>query len=471
MRSIKNAKGLLAAILLIVTSFSSIYSQDLNSAYFIDNYLYSYRLNPAFIPKQNFVGALISNVNAGSHSNVGLSTFFYPQDDGDLMTFLHPDVGTDQFLSKLHATNKIMVNANYNIGSLGYKTKYFNHDAFQTFEINMRHTTSAMLPYGLFSFLKADSNDDFLYDLSHVYGTTVTYLELAGGAALQFGDLQIGARGKLLVGTHKVRMRVKSMFANLSGEDWSMHSKADLTAAGGGIKFKTKEGALGGYDMIDMKGIKFKPIGLGGLGAAIDLGVSYKVNDYIKVSAAVNDLGYIVWKNKVSGFNSGNTWIVPKDDIPTEGIGGIGTVFKDAINQFKSVYEFLPCKNRYSYQFLTYNAHAGVEFIMPFYKKMSVGVLGSLTDSNIYRYREVRLSLNAAPLSWLSLSVNTAYTSLGWEYGGVITFNTPWFNFFVGTDSYYFKMTPQFIPVDQFNTNLVFGFNYVFKSHPFKKRR
>ena len=84
-------RALLASVALLLASYSESHSQDLQSAYFIDNYTYSYRLNPAFTTKKSFIGGPISNVNAGTNSNVGLSTFFYPR-DGKLATFMHPSV-------------------------------------------------------------------------------------------------------------------------------------------------------------------------------------------------------------------------------------------------------------------------------------------------------------------------------------------------------------------------------------------
>ena len=125
---------ILASFAFLTAVYSECPAQDLQSGYFIDNYSYSYRLNPAFTTKKNFIGGVLSNVNAGTNSNVGLSTFFYPH-DGKLATFMHPSVGREEFLSKLHKNNKIGVNVNYNLASVGYWTKVRDRDVFQTFDI------------------------------------------------------------------------------------------------------------------------------------------------------------------------------------------------------------------------------------------------------------------------------------------------------------------------------------------------
>ncbi len=468
----KSIRGIIKIIslLLVLSASVDLYSQDLQSAYFVDSYLYSYRLNPAFQPSKNFIGALAGNIHAGTHSNVGVSTFFYPDEDGHLKTFLHPSIEREEFLSKLQKTNRIMLNLNYNIASVGYWTEYYKRPAYQTFELNLRNNTSARLPYNLFSFLKNGSGKNFEYDLSNVYAYTNTFLEFASGTSIKFGNLQLGARGKLLIGLQKINLRVREMFAVLSGEFWNLHSTADVTAAGG-IKNKMQQGAWGYYEVIDLKNIKINSLGLGGVGAAIDLGFKYKINDFLNISGSLNDFGVIVWKNNVKGYNDGRSWIFSDSSIEFDGIGSIGTVVNNAINSIKSAYEFLPDnENKISYQSLSYTANLGVEFILPFYKKISLGVLGTFVSGRVFSYKEIRASLNVKPLKWFSASLSCATTSLGLEWGGMVNINLDRFSFFIGTDSYYYKMTRQFIPVDEFNTQIVVGFNYIIKKNPFARR-
>ena len=458
-----------ATLIWLCFSSSEVSAQDLNSAYFIDNYTYSYRLNPAFTTKKNFVGGLLSNVNAGTYSNIGISTLFYPY-EGQLATFMHKSVDKEEFLGKLKDKNRINVNASYNIASTGFWTNFKGKKIFQTFELNLRSNSAAKIPYNLFKFLKGGSEDDFFYDLSHVSAYTQTYLEAAAGTSTRFGNLEVGARAKFLVGTNKMYMNIKQMYASLDGFDWSFHSKAVMTGAGGGIKRRMKEGSMGGYEAVDFNGIKYRPLGLGGLGGAIDIGARYQVNEYINVSASINDLGVIFWRNRVVGYNDGSTWIVSVDDIALDDVGGLGDVIEGIIDKVESVYEFLPDKKNFTTQSLPINFNAGAEFKMPFYKKMSIGLLGSFRSSHLTRYNEFRISLNATPLKWLSLSLNTAYTTFGWQLGGMVNVYAKKFSAFLGTDSHYYHMTPQLLPVNEFNTHVVFGVNYLLTRNPWIKR-
>ena len=133
--------------------------------------------------------------------------------------------------------------------------------------------------------------------------------------------------------------------------------------------------------------------------------------------------------------------------------------------------KFMPKKKNWTTQGLTWNANLGAEFKMPFYKKMSVGLLGTWRNSTLNRYTEVRLSLNAAPLKWLSFSVNSGYTTYGWAIGGMVNVYAKKFSVFLGTDNYYYNMTPQIIPVYEANTSVVFGVNYLLSHNPYRRRR
>ena len=45
------------------------------------------------------------------------------------------------------------------------------------------------------------------------------------------------------------------------------------------------------------------------------------------------------------------------------------------------------------------------------------------------------------------------------------------FSAYLGTDSYYFNMNSQFLPIHEANAHVVFGVNYLLTRNPFKRRR
>lgn len=454
-------KKLTITIIILFSSLYSLFSQEIREGYFMDSYVYGYRLNPAFQTEKNFIGGILS-ISGGTQSNVGLSTFFYPH-EGELVTFMHPSVSQEEFLSKIRDKNKINFNLKENILSYGFWKKFRGREFFNTLELNYINSTAARIPKGLFEFLKADAPEDFSYDLSNVKAFTNTYFELAYGSSLKMGKLSLGARAKFLVGMNAIRLNVSSMYAFLAADEWAMYSNAEFYAAGGGVKRRMKEAPVGGYDVCDLSYVKFRPFGFGGLGLGVDLGIKYEFNEYINVSAAIKDLGFIWWFNKACGESKDYKWIFSGEIIEEiEDFSNIKDVVNLLVDNVKSIYEFEPKKRCVKGKPLTYTANIGAEFKMPFYEKMSIGILGTQIYNHIVPFHEVRMSLNARPLDWLGLTVSTAYSTYGWEYGGMVNFYAKKFSVFLGTDNYYTHMTPQFVPVNQFNTHVALGFTYNF---------
>lgn len=454
-------KKIIFAVTVLLCSAYSFWGQEIRTGYFLENYTHNYRLNPAFQTPKNFVGGILS-ISAGTQSNLGFSTLFYPR-DGELVTFLHPSVDADEFLSKIKLNSKLNVDVKENIASYGFWKKYNGKDYFNTLELNWVNQTSAKIPKRLFEFLKGDAPDDFSYDLSNVRGYTQSYLEFAAGSSAKFGKLTLGARAKFLIGMNSIRINVKEMYADLNSYGWGMWATASFDAAGGGVKRKLKESAKGDDYVCDLSKVRFKPFGFGGFGMGVDLGAKYEFNEYINVSAALKDIGVMYWYNKATGYSEDYKWIWNGDiggEIEEE--ANVMDALNDLISNVESIYEFLPRKKHFEAYALNFSANIGAEFKMPFYDKLSVGILGTSIFNRLSPFHEIRASVNATPLKWLSLSLSTGYSTYGWEIGGMMSVYAKKFSVFLGTDNYYYKMTPQFMPVKEFNTHVSFGIHYLF---------
>ena len=106
--------------------------------------------------------------------------------------------------------------------------------------------------------------------------------------------------------------------------------------------------------------------------------------------------------------------------------------------------------------------HAGIEAKMPFYERLSFGLLGTHRFNGAYSWTEGRLAANVMPVDCIGLAASCAVSNFGGSFGGIVNFVFPGFNFFVGVDSFMLKVSPQYIPVEKFNTNLALGFNITF---------
>jgi hypothetical protein len=113
---------------------------------------------------------------------------------------------------------------------------------------------------------------------------------------------------------------------------------------------------------------------------------------------------------------------------------------------------------------LSMTTHVGIEFRMPFWQRLSAGVLGTYRFDGPYSWWEARGSINWALFRWLSFSASYAQSTFGESYGGAVNFHPNGLNIFVGLDSFKpaLNLSKQYIPVDSFNTTLAVGINFAF---------
>jgi hypothetical protein len=103
--------------------------------------------------------------------------------------------------------------------------------------------------------------------------------------------------------------------------------------------------------------------------------------------------------------------------------------------------------------------YLGAEYEMPFYKPLSVGVLYSNRFSDAAVWYDLRGFVNVAPLKWFEASVNCGVSTYGTSLGWMLNFHPVGLNLFVGSDYMIYKVSPQFIPLNDLNYHITFGAN------------
>ena len=108
-------------------------------------------------------------------------------------------------------------------------------------------------------------------------------------------------------------------------------------------------------------------------------------------------------------------------------------------------------------------AHLGIELRMPFWKRLSVGLLGTARIDGKYSWYEGRASANLALFRCLSLTANYAYSTFGHNYGAALNFHPKGINLFVGIDSFAPLLDKNStLPKYMMATNAVFGLDIAF---------
>ena len=467
MRNMKRiVKALSVAALACMSVFSAQGQQNLRTAYFLDGYTYNYKLNPAFAPERPFTAfPLLGNLGIGVESNLALSTFLYPTGNGNLTTFLSPTVPDAEFLKKLNNVNQLNFGINETIMATGFRTG----KAFHTIDIALKADVGASLPKDLFAFVKtAGSTGATSWDISRIGIRTNARMEVAYGYSRPiFEGLRVGARVKLLMGLVNANAIIDNMTLNMTGQEWSVkaHGKAEIA---GPISF----GTIDGSNEIDFEDIKVPEdmeqineyLSSPSIGLAFDLGASYDFLDYFTASIAVQDLGFINWNNTTTAEMPGAEWkfngfgtISPDAEIGDQ----LSDMADDLLGMLKMEMTGNAQKKSNA---LSATIHAAVEARMPFYERLSFGILGTVRADGPCSWTEGRLIMSVSPVNILSAAASYAISDFGHSLGAVLNIHLPGFNLYAGIDSILpiMNVTPQFIPIDALNTNLTMGLTFAF---------
>ena len=464
--------SLLAALLMGSAATTAVAQQALRSAYFMEGYSYRHQMNPALAPERAYFGfPVLGNLNMGLSSNVGVSTFLFKTPDGGLTTFMNESVSSKEFMGKLKNNNRINADINLNIFSAGFRA----FGGFNTIDLGLRSNVRVNLPYGLFDFMKNGmSSDETRYTIDNLGISTTNYAELAFGHSHRINSqITVGGKVKLLFGLADAQANINRMELNLTKDVWSVQADGELNAAVKGLMMPSKAEAGKEFDtpedgeVLSFDDIDFDSPGLTGFGMAFDLGATYKVLDDLELSAALLDLGFIGWKNNINARTSGEKWsfegfqniaVNPDgDDDPND----LENQFEEMGDDLERLVNFRKKEEGGSRsRALGATLNIGAQYTLPYYRNLKFGFLSSTRINGQYSWSEGRFSANVSPVKCFDAGINYAVSSFGSSFGWIINIHPKGFNFFIGSDHQFFKVTPQFVPVHHASANFSMGINF-----------
>ncbi|MDD6978524.1 MAG: DUF5723 family protein [Prevotellaceae bacterium] len=435
-------------------------AQQLNSAYFTNDYKFRHTMNPAYGNEQNYVSMPgFGNVNVSLMGNFGYEDVIFdnpmfPSTSKDrLTTFMNPYISTPDALKGFNSgDNKILGDVSITVLSAGFK----GFGGYNTIELNARTSFGMSLPYELFEFAKNTGNRT--YNIGNISANGQAFAELAFGHSRQINEkLRVGAKVKLLFGAGRGDVNIDNVKADLAADDkWTVsgHAKSEVSVKG--FTYKTeekeyKEEGRGTYQYVN--DVDVDGAGLGGFGLAFDLGGVYKINNDFTVSAALLDLGFIKWSNNMVAVNGGEEFVFNgfHDVAVNEDHGGStmsmqGDKYSDQLADFANLQDKGDEGGRTTGIGATLNL--GCEYTLPVYRKITFGVLSSTRFRGDYSWTEARVSANWTPLKWIDGGVNMAFGSYRNSFGWVVNFHPKGYNFYVGMDHTLGKVSKEFIPLN-----------------------
>lgn len=421
----------LAVLALAFSLAAGAQAQELKTANFLDNYLYGYRLNPSVAPTgtSGFVGIGTGSINVTGETNFGLSNFLFPQADGKLVTGLNKAVSADKFPGGMEEMNRVDARVSENIlaiGALGGKGGYGH------FEINFVTEENVGVPRALFEAFKSQNTTGH-YLVEDIHFNTTNYLELAFGRSKRNKNLAIGWAVKGLVGIAKADASV-DMEINTAGEGMWLRSKGTLKAAASPLSIGINSEGYYDPSMIGLNTEGLKP---SGLGAAVDIGLSYYLlRDKIILGAAVRNLGGMKWTNNLYGANSGNKVVVDVNDMDkvSEGVQDM-IKFKPVEGAEEGKFEMLP---------FSYNLSAKFKPV----KLVTLGVVGTFYNYSGYTTKDIRFGAALTPFRQFNVAGTYSIGNQGNEIGVAASVRVLGINVYAGVDAIQFRVSPQYIPLD-----------------------
>lgn len=365
---------LLALFIALVSAVALPAQQSLRSAYFMEGYNYRHEFNPAFAAQRSYFA--LSTLG-------GVNTFLYPV-DGGLTTFMNSSVSSDEFLGKLKKNNKLSVDVSTTLLSLGI----WSGKSFWTFDMKTKVGADLNVPYALFDFMKNAGNSQF-YDIAGLAARIDSRMEFSLGYARNINDIvNFGARVKFLLGIGNMEMKVNKMKVQMNEDKWSVDSKGSLNVSMGLLNIPTEgeidsETAPENYDRISFDNIDTKdnlsiPSDMiNGYGAAIDLGAEIEIIPDLRLSLAINDLGFMSWRNNVLATTDEKGWSFDGFDnfsFDSEKDNSLKNQFNDIGDGLEDLIKFRKVSDGGKRtQMLAMTMNFGAQYVMPFYDGLECG--------------------------------------------------------------------------------------------------
>ena len=401
-------------------------AQSFRSGYFLDNYVYGYRINPAQLNKKSFLAIGLGNYDLQNSSGIGIASVLFPTDNG-MVTGLNKAVSAEQFIGSLPPSVGLSFDENINLLSFGVRGKRTMH----TFEVNLRTTVDAGLPRELFAFLK--QGGDRPYDISGINLSASVIGDVSYGYARQVNKkLNIGGRLHFLVGAVDVRAYSDNSSVTMSESAAEINSELHLKTSGMVSIGIDSEGHIDPNTVnIDYMNGPY----IGGYGAGLDFGAEYELVPGLNLMASVTEFGVMFRKNTTS--LSANSTIRYEGGNISYQDGQVKTDdYQEVLDKLMEAIVFKEDAEASRVEVLPFNVCLGARYKLPFFKALSLGALGTYRYDNIYPTWEVRGGMTLSSKYFISISGNAGYGSYGPVCGGGLNLHLGPLNILAGVDSF-----------------------------------
>ena len=452
-------KKILLLIVAVALMAVDMVSAQSRTSYFMEGSYFRTEMNPALAPTRGYI-ALPGMSGVG----VNLSTNFLSVDNflfnksGQYVTALHGAVSPEEFLGNIPQVGKMATDVRVNILGVGFYTDRI----FWNFGIDTRVSQDMALSKDLFTALKTLGNG--VYDLGNTALSLDSHLDVYVGASIPVCDwINVGAKAKFLIGIANVSAQFDELAASVSEDSVTGMLRGQWRANGlfTENKYINEDGS---YSMpSNIVGSALNNIK--SFGFALDLGTELRfLDDNLKVSAAITDLGFIKWApaTHVGGEVEGN--------FHYKGIDFEGGK-ADVEGGLNEDYMGLDAYPGYTTR-LNCSLNVGVEYNI-LDNHIAFGLLSHTKFCKTMTYSELTASVNFRATNWLSATLSHTFMNKNkfGIFGAALNIHPTAINFFVGIDfidTHYVKLSgaessrAYSIPHYTSSANVYFGLGFNF---------
>jgi len=304
-------------------------AQQVNTLYFMDEVPVRHFLNSSFQPATDYYVSLpvvgFSQLSVGNNS-LALKDIIYNV-NGQTISFLHPLGDIPLFYNTLKSNTVVHASLQTNLLSFGFR----HETAYWTFSLTEKADGKLNVPKELFRIALFGTPDPQInsFDFTKLDGDVSLYTEAGVGySKILNNKWTVGAKLKILVGTANISNNNNRFLLGAGIDKWTLKGVGKANYAGP-VQINTTNN-YHTFSFIPPSTAMdwLKPYGLG---AGIDAGFEYQLNRKIKLSGAINDLGFIHW----AGNSQNYQYAV---DYTFTGINNINSnttlkTFQDVLNQ------------------------------------------------------------------------------------------------------------------------------------------
>lgn len=428
---------------------------QLRTSYFMNGSTQRYEMNPALSPLRGYLsipvaGGLYTSLET---NYLSADNFFYPNSDGNgVVTYMHKSVSAEEFLKKLPDVNTLEFGLNDQILGIG---NYFK-GGFWSVGVRLRSESTFDIPKDFFALTKTLSQGT--YNISGMGLESNNFIEASMGYTFPVQDVfTLGFRAKVLLGLAHVSAKIDKLNVEIGEESYRAEMAGSFKTNIAGYNFQEIEGEVTMDSFLShVTNFKnFNPSNIKSIGFAFDAGIEWLFKDeQIRLSAAINDLGFNAW-------NANNSFCAAIDNVAYS-FSGYDLATNEVIFEKPENITLTTTGDTSDGKTKLHSSIVvGLEYNF-FGDLLGLGALWNTKTYDTRKWNSIGGALTVRPTRWFTASTTYSWVNSLGVLGVALNVHSSFVNFFFGMDYIATKYGTANsgaipIPLNQNSVNLSFG--------------